>query len=470
MKPLDTDQPEPATERSSSKAQIGIVEVGGYVLEVGDPAGTLVKRSTQPTPGSDDPPSGLSNAFEEEGSQGGDDRTRTEADANLIDDASAATAKVENAITLGKGLARGKALDPAQLGIEVDAVLGLLERLDRQEKWKEALRLARALSTLYSLLHRWAALLRSLGAVLRAGEALGDLRAVGWAKHELGTLKVAAGDVGGAAQSLSEAREIRKRVGDRPGIAATDRNLQALCAQLRGRPYRNRRFPILRISLPLAILAAVLLLAGGLEGSLVVDPLVDGGDDNGSNNENGPNSKLLSVEVEGDGSGAISSEPPGIDCGESCEETFPKGQEVTLTADANDGSVFGGFSGACDGDNPCELRLNAPRSVKATFGIGYALTVTVEGAGIVQGGVAGEPNRIFCRADSEDDGYSEALPRAEENVCGADFAADDVVELTAKPDGGWNTESLEGCDDDAMCRVTMNTSRDVNAVFAETLR
>jgi hypothetical protein len=465
VKPPDADQGGSAAERGSSKAQIGIVEVGGYVLEVGDPAGTLVKRSTEPTPGSAGSLSDLSDALEEEGTQGGDG-TLAEAGASLIDDASAATAKVEKAVTLGKGLARGETLDPAQLGLEVDAVLGLLERLDRQGRWKEALRLARALSTLYSLLRRWAALLRSLRAVLRAGEALGDLKAVGWAKHELGALKVAAGDVGGAAQSLGEAREIRKRVGDRREIAATDRNLRALCEQLRGTPPRDKRPPILRISLPLAILAALLLLAGGLAGGLVVDQVVAGDDGNGSANGNSPNSKLLKVEIEGDGSGTVSSEPPGIDCGGDCEETFSKSEEVTLTADANDGSIFDGFSAPCDGDNRCELRLNAPKSVKATFATAYALTVTVEGAGTVKGGDTGDPNRVNCRADSEEDGYGDTLPRAVENVCAEEFAAGDVVELTVEEDGGWYTGSLEGCDDGTPCRVTMNTSRAVTVVFS----
>lgn len=465
MKPPDIGRR--GSERDSSKEKVGIVDIGGYALEVGDPAGTLVKESTNPPPESAGALSDLSDALEKEGDQEGD-RTLGEAGANLIAEASAETAKVEKAVTLGKGLARGEALDPAQLGLEVDAVLGLLERLDRQGRWTEALRLARALSTLYSLLRRWVALLRALRAALRAGEMLGDLRAVGWAKHELGTLKVAAGDVGGAAQSLSDAREIRKRVGDRREITATDRNLQALCAQMRGMPHGGKWPPIPRISLPLAILAALLLLAGGLAGGLVVDQVVTEGNGNDTNNGNGPNSKTLSVEIEGDGSGTISSDPPGIDCREDCEETFSKGKEVTLMANANDGSIFDGFSGACDGDNPCKLTLKAPTSVNATFAIAYTLEVTVVGAGIVQGGVAGEPNRISCRAGGEEDGYSDALPRAEGNGCDAAFAANDVVELTAEPDGSWIIEPPAECDEGGMCRVTMSTSSDVTVVFAKT--
>lgn len=474
VKPPDTGQGGSAAERDPSKAKVGIVDVGGYVLEAGDPAGTLVKRSTKPAPGSADALSDLSDALEEEGEQEGD-KTLTEAGANLIDEASAETAKVEKAVALGKGLAKGEALDPAQLGLEVDAVLGLLERLDRQGRWKEALRLARALSTLYSLLRRWVALLQSLRAALRAGEALDDLKAVGWAKHELGTLKVAAGDVGGAAQSLGEAREIRKRVGDRREIAATDHNLRALCEQLHGTPPEGKVSPILRISLPLAILAALLLLlAGGVAGGVVADRIVASDDGSGGNNNsdedgNGTNSESLTVTIEGDGSGMISSEPTGIDCGADCDETFPEGQEVTLTAVANEGSIFDGFSGACDDDDLCELKLDTPKSVKATFAIAHTLEVTVEGAGTVTGS-AGEREPIFCSPDSEEGTYEdETLPRAEGDGCDADFAANDVVELTAKADPGWYSLPLTGCDEGDPCRVTMNESRQVTAVFGQKL-
>lgn len=202
--------------------------------------------------------------------------------ADVVDDASAVTAKIERAVALGKGAAEGKALSPEQLALEVGTLLDLLERLDRRGKCKEALRLARALANLLMLLRRWAELLRTLRAALRAGEKLGDLRAIGWAKHELGTLRIAAGDVEGAERSLREARKIRETAGDRRGLAATNRNLQVLCERLREmlrgeELVRARgRYPSLPQLLSLAVLFA-LLFGGGVVAGVIASDSNDAG-------------------------------------------------------------------------------------------------------------------------------------------------------------------------------------------------
>jgi hypothetical protein len=457
---------------SPSPAAIGTVEVDDYLLEVGDPAGTALKRNREPTPAAAGSRSELSEALEEgEGERG---RTPTEAGAELVDRASAETAKVERAVAIGKGLAQGEALDPAQLGIELDAVLGLLERLDRDGRWKEALRLARALSSLYSLLRRWAALLQSLRSALRAGEALGDQRAIGWAKHELGSLKLAADDVGGAAQDLGEAREIRERVGSRREIAVTERNLRMLCERLHG-PTRDWRHRILRVSAPLALLAALLLLAGGIAGGVVGDQVVAGGDgDHGSAEGNGRNGKLLTVNLDGEGTGTVRSDPAGIDCGDDCEGRFAKGEKVTLRAEEGEDSTFKEFSGACEGDSPCTLKMTARLSVTATFALAstptptHTLSVTIQGAGGVIGGVADGKTSIECHAGGEGGNYgSNALPRGRTNTCHADFSAGSVVELTVAPDEGWGVASAKGCDPDSLCSVTMDAPKEVTVIFAQ---
>jgi hypothetical protein len=452
---------------SPSPAAIGTVEVDDYLLEVGDPAGTALKRNREPTPAAAGSWSELSEALEDgEGERG---RTPTEAGAELVDRASAETAKVERAVAIGKGLAQGEALDPAQLGIELDAVLGLLERLDRDGRWKEALRLARALSSLYSLLRRWAALLQSLRSALRAGEALGDQRAIGWAKHELGSLKLAADDVGGAAQDLGEAREIRERVGSRREIAVTERNLRMLCERLHG-PTRDWRHRILRVSAPLAVLAALLLLAGGIAGGVVGDQIVaGGGGDHGSTDGNGRNGKLLTVNLDGEGTGTVRSDPAGIDCGDDCEGRFAEGEKVTLTADADDGSVFAGFfGGGCDGARPCIPKMNTRRSVTATFKTANKLTVKIEGAGGVEGSAVGGATSIRCHADGEGGDYgSNEISQATGNVCSQYFASGAVVELTVAPDEGWDVAPPKGCDPDSLCRVTMDAPKEVTVIFAQ---
>jgi hypothetical protein len=213
----------------ASPEPLGTIPVGSFVLEVGGPAGTVIREG-------DGEAAALADALAEWQPPGPATEPPTTAleDANeLLDEAATATGKVERTLKIGEGAAAGDLLDPALLGLEADMVLDLLERLDRNGKAKEALQLARALSKLYALARRWAELLRALRAALRAGEILGDLSAIGWAKHELGTLRLAGGDVEGAERFLGEAREIRRGLGDREGLAVTEQNLRVLEGRLR---------------------------------------------------------------------------------------------------------------------------------------------------------------------------------------------------------------------------------------------
>ena len=78
----------------------------------------------------------------------------------------------------------------------------------------------------------------------------------------------------------------------------------------------------------------------------------------------------LSVSTAGEGSGTVTSDPAGIDCGEDCSEGYEEGTAVTLTATPDDGSTFDGWSGDCTGTGPCEVTMDAPHDVTATFGTG----------------------------------------------------------------------------------------------------
>ena len=52
----------------------------------------------------------------------------------------------------------------------------------------------------------------------------------------------------------------------------------------------------------------------------------------------------------------------GINCGATCSATFPAGP-VTLSAVAQFGYVFSGWSGACSGTGSCVVTLGADRDV-----------------------------------------------------------------------------------------------------------
>ncbi len=76
----------------------------------------------------------------------------------------------------------------------------------------------------------------------------------------------------------------------------------------------------------------------------------------------------LTVSKGGTGGGTVSSAPAGIDCGIQCIQTLTKGTLVTLTATADAGSTFTGWTGGgCTGTGLCNLTLNNATTVTATF-------------------------------------------------------------------------------------------------------
>jgi len=68
------------------------------------------------------------------------------------------------------------------------------------------------------------------------------------------------------------------------------------------------------------------------------------------------------------GPGKVTSSPSGISCGSYCSAMFTSGTSITLTAAANAGSTFVGWSGAgCSGTGTCTVPLTTSTTVTATF-------------------------------------------------------------------------------------------------------
>jgi Divergent InlB B-repeat domain len=155
----------------------------------------------------------------------------------------------------------------------------------------------------------------------------------------------------------------------------------------------------------------------------------------------------LTVTVEGDAKGTVTSSPVGINCGTDCTETYELATGVTLTAHPEGSAAFAGWSGACTGTAPtCTLTVDRSRSVTATFTNKPVLTVLPAGNG--QGTVTSTPAGIDCGAD-----------------CNEPYATGTHVTLTADPDpssefGGWN-----GACSGTSCSVTMDASKSVTATF-----
>jgi len=114
----------------------------------------------------------------------------------------------------------------------------------------------------------------------------------------------------------------------------------------------------------------------------------------------------LDVATTGLGSGVVTG--PGISCPTQtdgdCEEIYPSGQSVTLTAQPNAGSVFVGWTGDVTSSSPqIILTMNAAKNLVAEFG----LAAPPGGSGIVSvipGSGAPVSQDLFARSDSYETG------------------------------------------------------------------
>lgn len=197
-----------------------------------------------------------------------------------------------------------------------------------------------------------------------------------------------------------------------------------------------------------------LLMATGLAALLAA---CGGSSDSPPANSPPANGNLaLSIEVVG--AGSVVSQPDGINCSSAiCTGAFAPNTAVTLTATPATGQSFAGWSGACAGAaNTCVVTMDPVRiaafpDVTARFvpSAGqstYSLSLTIAGAGTVVSNPAG----VNCTSD-----------------CGAVFAANTAVTLTATPAAGQSFAGWSGaCTGSAnSCTVTVDQARSVGASF-----
>src|SRR5205823_4585379 len=159
----------------------------------------------------------------------------------------------------------------------------------------------------------------------------------------------------------------------------------------------------------------------------------------------------LTVTKAGNGSGTVTSSPPGINCGATCSAVYDNGTVVTLTATADAGSTVTGGSG-CDAvsGTTCTVTMSAARAVTITF-TRERFTLTVNKTGTGSGTVTSSPPGINCGA-----------------TCSAAYDSGTVVTLTATPAAGSPFTGGSGRDAVAgtTCTVTMNAARAVTASFS----
>ena len=97
--------------------------------------------------------------------------------------------------------------------------------------------------------------------------------------------------------------------------------------------------------------------------------------------------KVLTVSVVGGGggSGVVTSDPAGINCGDDCTESYPDNTVVTLTAHPGVKSYFVGWSEDCSGtERTAQVTMDSDKTCTATFGYPVGgVVVPVDKLGLV---------------------------------------------------------------------------------------
>ncbi len=159
-------------------------------------------------------------------------------------------------------------------------------------------------------------------------------------------------------------------------------------------------------------------------------------------------SLTLTVTRAGDGGGTVTSEPPGIDCGDDCAWDFAGGEHVNLISTPDAGSTFAGW----DGDPDCadgSVTMDAEMTCTAQFEPSVTLTVTRAGSG--SGMITSGPAGIDCGDDC-----SECYGRNTDVTLKAELAPGSTFE-------GWTGD----CPDDGSLTTsfTMDADKTCNANF-----
>jgi uncharacterized repeat protein (TIGR02543 family) len=168
---------------------------------------------------------------------------------------------------------------------------------------------------------------------------------------------------------------------------------------------------------------------------------------------------FINVTKSGTGGGNVDSTDKRISCGSKCASAYPAGTAITLTAKANSGSTFAGWTGACTGTGSCTVTVNGARAVGAVFnaqapsgggGGGTTGSVQLKVSASNSGTITSDIGGINCGT-----------------VCQANYATGTVVTLTATPPAGKTFAGWSGaCTGVApSCAVTVNGNLSVKANF-----
>ncbi len=166
----------------------------------------------------------------------------------------------------------------------------------------------------------------------------------------------------------------------------------------------------------------------------------------------------LTVTKTGKGSGTVVSSPSGINCGSVCTADYASSTTVNLTATADSGMTFTGWSGACSGTAATtKIVLQNPLTCTANFNIiptppppATLFNITKSGTG--KGTVTTSPGSINCG-----------------DVCSQEYSQNSLIVVSATPDenssfAGWGAQCSGG--GSTSTTVLLNTAKTCEVKFS----
>ena len=117
---------------------------------------------------------------------------------------------------------------PKNLLLEIDAIAQILDVAVRANRWRDVLRLVKAVEGELALSRRWSLWEQVLQRGLQASQVEQNQVAEAWALHQLGTCALCLSENASAINYLTKAIQLRESLGDEMGLSATRHNLHLL--------------------------------------------------------------------------------------------------------------------------------------------------------------------------------------------------------------------------------------------------